>query len=376
MSLNVEILCDYTSIIISAFLGLHFIFLPHGNKRANLLLGIFLLLTSTSVAHALLFDYFEPSNWFALFSVFINSIFISAPILLYYSFALTNTFDQNKKKYLWTFFPVVIEITLFLTHLITNEFLGLNITSIHYVIDLYLFLSFPFSIYIYILILKEIKTHNNNILNLFSSIENKQLNWLRLIVMINIGFIFFWLIDDSLNVLIGDNLLSHAIAILSMYATLINVLWMGFASLRQPTIYGQEFNITSDQVNDSVLNTKEESVQTDKELLLFEKIKLQIEKELIFTDSNLSLKSLAEFTQVRDKELSRLINTYYGNNFYHFINTLRIDYFKKLYLSDDTKNLSILGIAEESGFKSKSTFYSAFKKLEGMTPKAFELNNK
>ena len=73
---------------------------------------------------------------------------------------------------------------------------------------------------------------------------------------------------------------------------------------------------------------------------------------------------------VRPRELSRLINQVDNNNFYHFINALRIQHFKALQADSANRHLSIVGLAREAGFKSKSTFYAAFKKLEGTTPLA------
>ena len=54
------------------------------------------------------------------------------------------------------------------------------------------------------------------------------------------------------------------------------------------------------------------------------------------------------------------------------INNLRVNEFKMLIQSPKANQLSLLGLANEAGFSSKSTFYAAFKKLEGMTPKQYE----
>lgn len=138
-------------------------------------------------------------------------------------------------------------------------------------------LSFPFSIIVFFIILKQIKSHNNNILNWFSSIENKELNWLRLIVIINIGFIVFWLIDDSVILIIGDNLISETIALLSLYATLLNVVWMGFASLRQPIIYDK---YPENQIIDPTTDNESEVELNPKDQTLFSEIINKIESEI------------------------------------------------------------------------------------------------
>ena len=67
-----------------------------------------------------------------------------------------------------------------------------------------------------------------------------------------------------------------------------------------------------------------------------------------------------------------MINTYTQNNFYHFTNQFRVKEFKKLLLSTKAKQLSLLGLAEEAGFYSKSIFYTVFKDAEGITPKQYQ----
>ena len=76
--------------------------------------------------------------------------------------------------------------------------------------------------------------------------------------------------------------------------------------------------------------------------------------------------------EVKEKELSRLINECGDVNFYQFINKYRIEKFKELIQSPNAHHFTLLGLATEAGFSSKSTFYDAFKKMEGMTPKQFE----
>ena len=51
---------------------------------------------------------------------------------------------------------------------------------------------------------------------------------------------------------------------------------------------------------------------------------------------------------------------------------LQIEKFKQLVQSSKFQQFSILGLASEAGFSSKSTFYAAFKKFEGMSPKQYE----
>ncbi len=106
------------------------------------------------------------------------------------------------------------------------------------------------------------------------------------------------------------------------------------------------------------------------------KIKLALQHlmhvEQRYLDQDLSLSKLADELQISTNHLSQTINTEFHFNFYQFINDLRISFAKQLIVSNKSSELKVLTISLESGFKSTSTFYAAFKKITGMTPKEFK----
>jgi len=99
---------------------------------------------------------------------------------------------------------------------------------------------------------------------------------------------------------------------------------------------------------------------------LFEVVKNQVESELLYQNSELTLASLAELTGVGIHHLSEVINQHDGRNFNQFINEYRVNDVC-VRLKNDTKS-NVLDLAMEAGFSSKSTFNAMFKKVTGMTP--------
>jgi AraC-like DNA-binding protein len=352
-------LVQFIAVTLCVFLGLHYCFLYTQNRLSNILLGFIFLSLGFSVADQELSHFFEHPIY-EIASILFNGPFIFITILLYYAFTLTNTWNNNKTKYQWVFLLTGIDIIIKLVLFFTQIEIGAIGESLYYA-----FIS-GFNLYVLYLILKQIDLHNTHIRNLFSSIENKQLNWLRLLVVINIGFLVFWLVDDILRVVIGENMVSLVISELSLYFTLLNVMWMGFASLRQPIIFETESEV---YFPEEAVDIVPEIDDTDRATFIH--IQQQIKDQKLFTDPTLSLRSLANMLNIRDRELSRIINRCYGNNFYHFINSFRIDFFKHTFSDSQNQHLSIMGLATEAGFKSKSTFYTAFKKMEGITPKEY-----
>lgn len=97
----------------------------------------------------------------------------------------------------------------------------------------------------------------------------------------------------------------------------------------------------------------------------------KMEEEELFLNPNLSLRTLATLMDLHPNQLSWLINKQLNQNFNQFVNYYRIAHFKKLAADEGNAHISILGLAYESGFNSKSVFNTAFKKEEGMTPGAY-----
>ena len=94
-----------------------------------------------------------------------------------------------------------------------------------------------------------------------------------------------------------------------------------------------------------------------------------------YLNPQLSLSILAEELQMHPNKLSFLINEVMQINFNEFLNYYRLTHFKKLAVNPKLKHITILGLAYDSGFNSKSVFNTYFKKAEGITPSQWVKNN-
>ena len=107
-------------------------------------------------------------------------------------------------------------------------------------------------------------------------------------------------------------------------------------------------------------------------VLTFEqKIIETIETIKPYKKADFSLQELAELVNVDKLKLSYVISKSMNTNFNNLTNQYRVEEFIRLVNSNGFSNYSTLGIASEAGFKSKSTFYKAFKEVKGQTPKEF-----
>ncbi len=94
-------------------------------------------------------------------------------------------------------------------------------------------------------------------------------------------------------------------------------------------------------------------------------------EESMYTDSSLSLRQLAEKLDLHPNKLSWLLNEHIGKNFNEYINAFRLTTFKEKALDSNNDHLTLLGLAFESGFSSKTVFNDYFKKSEGITPRVW-----
>lgn len=96
-----------------------------------------------------------------------------------------------------------------------------------------------------------------------------------------------------------------------------------------------------------------------------------MEEEKVYTDSLLSLRQVAEKIGLHPNKLSWLLNERLEKNFNEYINAFRLETFKLKAVDPKNSHITILGLAYESGFNSKTRFNSYFKKMEGITPTAW-----
>jgi len=82
--------------------------------------------------------------------------------------------------------------------------------------------------------------------------------------------------------------------------------------------------------------------------------------------------TIAHKMEVHPRRVSNAINTVSGKNFNNFVNELRVKKAIELLKNQELKQFSIEGIGYKVGFRSKSVFYAAFKKITGTTPVKFK----
>ncbi len=111
---------------------------------------------------------------------------------------------------------------------------------------------------------------------------------------------------------------------------------------------------------------------SSKRIILFEKILNDIKQYRLYLEPDLSLDKVAGRYDISSGYLSQLISKYSKNGFSDMINSFRIESAKQMLSNNSYDSYTIDSIALESGFNTKSNFYSVFKKNNRFDPKSIQ----
>ena len=148
--------------------------------------------------------------------------------------------------------------------------------------------------------------------------------------------------------------------------------WLAFIfSFLYRLVVDRVFSGTS---NKSAFNTSGSSnasrslLSTDESQEIVKALSRKMSDNQLFLQQDLNLRSLSEELNISDKKLSSLLNQQLETSFTDYVNGFRVQHFVDSAEAGKLQQLSITGLANKSGFSSKTTFYRAFKKIKGCTP--------
>lgn len=381
-----------TLLIIGTFEAL-FLILLILSKREKRVSDLFLGLIFFSFALSIGFTYLElynaehgyPFSW--VMNISWLFLFLHGPALWFYIKSLSVTGFRFRPVYLlhlvpFLFFLVVHYVSFIsLEHshkvqvVISESFqetlfyklsvVGIGISTLTY----------------YIWGLKQISDRRRRLMSNFSRIDNKDLEWLRILIIVS-------LVVYSVNVAMFNLDLFIDIApymVLSLVAysfASIYILVLGFFGLQQDQVFisrapltgGGDSGSPDDEYSGS-RDSESSQVQADSfgapddaSSAFVGRLLTIMEKQQPFLDPEITLPKLAAQLQVMPEYLSGILNRQISRSFFDFINRYRVDEFKLQSIAESNRHLSIMGIAYNCGFNSKAAFYRAFRRYEKESP--------
>ena len=228
---------------------------------------------------------------------------------------------------------------------------------------------FKIMIVVYLfMIIRRLRAYRNRLYEVFASTENRELNWIRLITLAGLVFLTLsvafsaitW--SDALGLTYGNEVLGlfDSLAVFSLF-------WIiGIWGLRQrPGLTRTPVVAAPEPEEPSERKYKKSALDDERATRIATKICSAMSKDLLYREPNLSLWDLAKHIGVTSHYVSQTLNTKLDSTFFDYINRWRInDAVEQLTSTDET----ILNIAYDVGFNSRSAFYKAFKRETGKTP--------
>ena len=368
---NILSVIGIIGVIQGLFLSLFILFHRSDNRRANLLLGLLLMVLSFDLAGVLL-DYTRYYLVFpGLYLVTDPFGWLIAPALFLYVCALTQKDFRFRGLQLLHLIPSLLYLILLLPSILQSPESKLEEITKSYLdrmrgteitgefpdnwIAAVIFCTQPF-VYI-ILIFRNLRRHAKSIREQFSFIETINLRWLNLLLVMIVVLWCVWFLFFIFSVNIDDIIILPVLFSFLVYS-------LGYFGLRQPAIFSQA------KEKEAPKKYESSSLTAGQSKIILQRMTSAMEQDRLFKDPGLTLDKFADEINCPGRHVSQIINEQLNQNFFDFINRYRIEAAKQLIR--EKQNYTMLAVAYESGFHSKSSFNAAFKKYSGQTPTEFK----
>ena len=221
------------------------------------------------------------------------------------------------------------------------------------------FLSIAFNVLLMYLTHKMINDYEND--KTFNvDIVKSETKWLKKLIYLGLLTCLCWLVAVIIAVSLD---LQKSYTYYPMWIGMsILVYWIGYVGINKSKLLKERIHIRrtkTKKLKDSLSKTYTEFQKTI------------LEKQL-YLKPNLKLEDVAKSLKLNKSYLSQLINKESSYNFNDYINNLRVEEAKRMISDEDYNNYTIESIGLESGFNSKSSFFTAFKKFTDTTPNNYK----
>ncbi len=376
-------------ILIGAFQSAFFAILVLSKKRKSISDKILALWLSFFAVH-LAFVYYSFQSGYVFYIEYghipSGVLVVYYSIMYVYTESLSTKENVFKAKWLLHLIPTaIIYISIIpLAQLPYNEKVNLvtHVSTNPY--QSFVFgIAILFSTIYLVATLRLLKNHKVSIRKIFSYEENISLNWLRILTFL---LVLLWVVISSLVAYVyyldattSNDMLPEDHMMLDMQgqsAFVAFVFLLGFFGIRQQVIYSIPLEkkevLTIEPDTNSASNRYEKSgLKKDDSASHLKALLLYMEEEKPYLNGKLSLKEVAEKMNISTNHLSQVINENLKKYFFDFVNGYRVDLAKQKMSNPSNKKYTILSLAYDCGFNSKSSFNSIFKKYEGLTPTEF-----
>lgn len=313
--------------------------------------------------------YFIPMRFYAL---------IPAVVYFFVHFILNPNYKIKKREYA-LYLPFIFDFThqCYSTFCYMNggfEGYKMGYWGPHFIIILLFEIGtgIIFLLVVYRVIIK-LKAYEKSLFDQYSELSGNSINWIINTIIAGSLLVILWIITALLdfNPISGGH---HYDRILWIGVTIL-IYWIGYALIIRPELFSMTHRMvligdqpTISPSEDKIKMISKLSEKTDE---YHQQLIYLMEEKALYRDPEFNMDQLAEELKLSKGYLSQIINQKEGKNFFEFVNQYRVEDVKQKLSDVSYRHFSIIAIGREAGFKSKSSFYSVFKKQTGKSPSKF-----
>jgi AraC-like DNA-binding protein len=335
--------------------------------RANLFLTILLIALTFSVAHILFAGSVINHMSVEVYSVGDPTFYLAAPLLWFYVLELTGQRVGWNRGTILHFLPFLIIIIFSLSFRAADyaAFQTFLIKNHRWItISFWAALVIQFSCY-QVLVHRRWAAYKRAIKLEMSNTDDVSVEWVRFFLIVFLAINVLFLVGLVAAIHFGDgSWLPKGTAVLFS----LSIFALGYKGILQKEVF-QSVSPIEQQSQSAIVSSKNRGDEGKLNTLMDHMV-----SQKSFLNPELTLTDLARQVGMTRGQLSALINESTEDNFYDFVNKYRVEEVKRLMADPKFQNYNMLGLALESGFKSKSTFNLIFKRFTGLTPSEFRKN--
>lgn len=348
---------------LSLLLSLLFFAKKKGDKVANSILGLYLLLFSCNLCYNVLYwtKQLYSGDFIHLTGVLVL-IWISYPPLMYLYIKRIVTKKRFRKVDLIHSLPVLL-ITLF-----NSRFFFLNLEKkikvlVNGSMSDYIFLSN----FTHVFVILSLTTYSVLIYKLFKNshdLNTDKKRWLKWLISAFYSYALAMVIYFTLAYF---NIITEGRDYFIMYTIIFCIGLIAYFGFMQPEVFN---GLSMDRIL-PFKKYKNTGLSDNFSLELKDQLLDIIKNEKPYLKSDLKLIDLANYLNISKHHMSQVINEHFDVSFNYFINTYRIK--EAIILLENSNDLNISEIIYSSGFNNRVSFYKAFKDQTGITPTEYRL---
>lgn len=366
MSENLALLIFSLHVLFAAFL----LTVKNGKRLSNQLLAFFLFITAVDISNFVFQSFY--SEHLNLNMIRANVAALLAPTLYLYIKSVVIEDFKLKFQYLYHLLPFVAISVLFMPrfHWVDETakmaFFSHQQPMIEMVIAP-IFMHLQLAAYLFAIFLT-LRRYNLAVTNTHSDLSQLNKDWL----MAFTGLFFIEFVLVTIRNIVKFTTLEHNLNWLTpvmLLSALGFIGWILWQALHKPEIFSGIRAIEFNKIP-ALTNNKTHRIDQYQAEKISHTLLQHMTKHKTYLQSGITLQALATKLNVDAQDLSWVLNRYLGTHFFDYINKLRIDESVRR-LTDVNNDKTILDIAYNVGFNSKSSFNTAFKKHTGKTPSSF-----